>query len=88
MLQVLDQRPSVYLDREDIVVVLATSGNCYEHRRSGELVRACALPVAFDLPGHTGNPGDMLVADEYGGWWAMPPMHFDVLYRPSCICPY
>jgi hypothetical protein len=88
MLQLLAPRPTIKLDDSDVSVLLAATGMCYEHRRSGELVRAATLPVAFALESDGGDPGDLIVADEYGGAWAMEPGRFAAIYRPSCICPY
>lgn len=67
-------------------IVLAVAGACYENHRSGELVSAAMVHSEVVTGNTLALPGDMLVADEYGGLRVMTLAQFNRCYRPAIGC--
>lgn len=74
------------LSASETMMVISVAGECYQNRSSGELVSAAAVHSELLAIGLVAIPGDMLVADEYGGIFVVSAGQFWETYIPSSVC--
>lgn len=74
------------LSAKETMMVIAVAGDCYENRRSGELVSAASVRIELTIGELIAIPGDMIVADEYGGFIVVSAGQFSDSYRLSTVC--